>query len=418
MNRPLTAVFAALDAVIVVAIGVGIPLIPLTLLWAAQFNLSVDWLIFWRGSADLWLLGNGVDMLFTIDPSLALQLGVDGAGLPFEVGIALLGLAVVTVLLGCRSGRRLAATAYPVTGAVAGLVTVAALGLLISIGARTGAALPSVGQSIVYPAFVYAIGLAIGYAWTARRVEPVEFGPGSGIRRSWDALLGRLGDGDRGLIGLALRGGAIAASGIVAFAGIAMGIILVVSFSSVIALYESLQSGLLGGVSLTLAQLAVLPNLVIWTACWFVGPGFALGTGSAVSPLGTQLGLVPSLPILGALPHGTVAIGFAGLLVPIIIGFLTAAILRPGYLVHVQGRGSRAVRLVATAVGIGVVGATLLALLALWSGGAAGPGRLAEVGPDAGWVWVWAAVELTASSLLGLVAGASRRSRTDTPDTL
>ena len=34
MNRPLTALFAALEALLVVGIGVGISLVPLTILWA------------------------------------------------------------------------------------------------------------------------------------------------------------------------------------------------------------------------------------------------------------------------------------------------------------------------------------------------------------------------------------------------
>ena len=36
---------------------------------------------------------------------------------------------------------------------------------------------------------------------------------------------------------------------------------------------------------------------------YIVGPGFAVGTGTLVAPTGVQLGTVPSLPILGALPE-------------------------------------------------------------------------------------------------------------------
>ncbi|MCS5732640.1 cell division protein PerM [Herbiconiux daphne] len=425
MNRPVTALLSALDAVIVVAIGVGIPLIPLTILWAAQFDLAIDWLAFWRAAGDLWLLGNGVDLLLTLDPDLALRLGIDGAQLPFEVGLAPLGFAVITVLLGVRSGRRLTATPYPITGAVVGVVAFAALALLVCVSARDLAALPSIGQSIVFPALVYAAGLAIGYAWATRRVPSLELGEASGLRRRLGGRVAAIDPSDRGLVRLMLRAGAISAAGVVGISAIAMALILVVNFASIVALYESLQAGLVGGISLTVAQLAVLPNLIVWTASWFVGPGFAIGTGSAVSPLGTQLGLVPSLPVLGALPNGTPALGFVGLLVPIAVGYFTAAILRPGYLAAVRGRRGRGIRLALTAVGSGVVGASILALLALWSGGAAGPGRLADVGPNAGAVWLWAFVELTLSVLLGLIAGASRREPADartggpgTPDTL
>ncbi|MFB2582543.1 DUF6350 family protein [Herbiconiux sp. P15] len=409
MNRPVTALLAALDALIVVAIGLGIPLIPLTLLWAIQFELAVDWLDFWRASGDLWLLGNGVDLSLALDPVLAQQLGVAGADVPFVVGIAPLGLALVTVLLGVRSGRRLGATEFPVTGAVAGTLVFAGLGVLVALGSTAEGAAPSLPQSAVLPGFVYALGLAVGYASNTRRTAPVEFGSGSAIRRQARTALERFDDRDRGLIGVALRAGTVAATAVVGFSAVAMAIILVTNFSPIVSLYESLQAGVLGGITLTVAQLALLPNLIVWTASWFVGPGFALGTGTAVSPLGTQLGLVPSLPVLGALPQDTPALGFVGLLVPVAAGFLAAAVLRPALTQRVQGRAGSVWRTVVTAVLAGAVGATIIALLALWSQGAAGPGRLADVGPDAGWVWLCAFGEFTVAMLLGFVAGAVRR---------
>ncbi|MFB2554747.1 cell division protein PerM [Herbiconiux liangxiaofengii] len=416
MNRPATALLAALDAVIVVAIGVGIPLIPLTVLWATQFGLAIDWLVFWRASADIWLAGNGVDLLLTIDPALALRLGLAGADQPFELGLAPLGFALVTVLLGLRSGRRLGQTRYPITGGAVGVLVFALLALAVSLSARDAAALPSIAQSILFPAAVYALGLLLGYGWAQRRVEPVELGRTSRARQALARLVDRVDQGDRGLVALALRAGAISAAGIVGFAAVAMALVLVFNFSSIVGLYESLQAGVLGGITLTLGQLALLPNIVLWTVGWFVGPGFALGTGSSVSPLGTQLGLVPSLPIFGALPDGTPAFGFVGLLVPIVVGFGTAALLRPAYLDRIRGTGSRGriVRLLATAIGGAAVGSSILALLTVWAGGAAGPGRLADVGADPGLVWLWSFIELAVAMLLGLVGGATWRTSTVT----
>lgn len=421
MNRPVTALLAALDALIVVAIGVGIPLIPLTLLWAIQFELAVDWLDFWRASGDLWLLGNGVDLALAIDPALALQLGVAGAEVPFTVGIAPLGLALVTVLLGVRSGRRLGASAYPVTGGAAGVLAFAALGLLVALGSTAEGAAPAVTQAAVLPALGYALGLVVGYATNPRRAASFEFGPASALRMRGRAGVERFDERDRGLLGLALRAGTIAAAAVVGFSALAMAVILVSNFSPIVALYEGLQAGVLGGVSLTLAQLALLPNLIVWTASWFVGPGFALGTGSAVSPLGTQLGLVPALPVLGALPEGTPALGFAGLLVPVAAGFLAAAVLRPALTQRVHGRPGALWRTLATAGLAGAVGAGILALLAFASQGAGGPGRLADVGPDAGWVLLCAFGEFTIAMLLGFATGAVRRadaSRSVAADTL
>jgi hypothetical protein len=409
MNRPATVLLAALDALIGAAIGVGIALIPLTILWATQFGLAIDWLAFWRAAGSIWLLGNGVDLLLAIDPDTALRLGIAGADVPFEIGLAPLGFAVVTLAIGARSGHRLTATPYPVTGGVAGSVTFAALGLLVSLASRDAAALSSLAQSAVLPAAVYTLGLVIGYLWSARRTPSRELGAGSAPARSWGSAMSRIPASTTSLIAAALRGGTAAAVAVIGFSAVAMALILLVNFSSIVALYESLQAGIVGGITLTVAQLALLPNLIVWTAAWFTGPGFAIGAGSAVSPLGTQLGLVPALPVLGALPQGTPALGFAGLLVPLLASFLAAAVLRPTVLAATDGRPGKAARIVGVGVGMGVVGASILALLALWSGGAAGPGRLVEVGPDAGAVWLWAFGELTVASLLGLVAGATRR---------
>ena len=113
MNRPLTALFAALEALLVVGIGIGIPLVPLTIMWAAQYGLQIDWLVFWRASVDIWLLGSGADIRMTLDPAVATAAGFVGAETPFVLTIAPLGFALLTVLLGVRAGRRVAETPYP-----------------------------------------------------------------------------------------------------------------------------------------------------------------------------------------------------------------------------------------------------------------------------------------------------------------
>ncbi|WP_394622957.1 cell division protein PerM, partial [Escherichia coli] len=57
-----------------------------------------------------------------------------------------------------------------------------------------------------------------------------------------------------------------------------------------------------GGFCLILLQLAWLPTMALWGTAWTMSPGFAFGTGTFVSPLGSHLGIVPALPVLGALP--------------------------------------------------------------------------------------------------------------------
>ncbi|TIH33480.1 DUF6350 family protein [Subtercola vilae] len=418
MNRPTTALLAALDALLAVAIGIGIPLVMLTILWAVQFDLAIDWSVFWRSAVDFWMLGNGVDLRIALDPQTAAQLALDQAAVPFEIGIAPLGFALLTVFLGRRSGLRLGQSAHPVLGLAVGMLTVAALAALAWQSAQSDVATPSLRQAVLFVPFVYGLGLLLGIVPSVLRERTALF--------AWFARqVHRIPAPELPLVATALRGGAMIATGLVAVAGLAVALLLVIQYSTVVSLYESLQSGIAGGAGLTLAQLALMPNIVVWAASWMLGPGFVLGTGSAVTPLGTQLGLIPSLPVFGALPQGS-PLGFAALIVPVAIAFLVAVVLRPRLRGGVgedraAGRAARpgfgpvsVGRVVATGVGMGLVAASILALLALWAGGAMGPGRLADVGPDPAMVWLWAAVEFSVACTVGLLASGVRFGASET----
>lgn len=67
-------------------------------------------------------------------------------------------------------------------------------------------------------------------------------------------------------------------------------------------LAQQLGGGVPAVIALTALQLVYLPTLLVWTASWTLGPGFSVGTGTVVSPAATQLGLLPGIPIAGALP--------------------------------------------------------------------------------------------------------------------
>jgi hypothetical protein len=68
------------------------------------------------------------------------------------------------------------------------------------------------------------------------------------------------------------------------------------------ALHQALQPGVAGGITLLLIQLAFAPNALIWSASYALGSGFSLGASSVVAPAATELGLLPGIPLLGALP--------------------------------------------------------------------------------------------------------------------
>ena len=412
MNRPLTALFAALEALLVVGIGIGIPLVPLTFLWAFQYGLQIDWTVFWRASVDTWLIGHGSDVLLTLDPITTIVVGFEGAGTPFVITIAALGFALLTVLLGVRAGRRITETPHRVLGLAVAIITFAALALGVTLSALHSFARPSIWQGVFWPTLVFVLGLLIGSAIASQRLSRM---PGGWLQP--DAALGRIRAWwsdqpahQRAVLGQLLRGGTAAVAVVMACSGILLAMLIVTNYAQVIALYEGIHAGVLGGISLTIGQLAFLPNLVIWVGSWLVGPGFAIGTGSSVSAVGTSLGPIPAVPILGALPTGDLAFGFLGLFVPVVAGFLVGVAMRPGLLRGIGDRSPLA-WLVLTGIGIGVVGGVLMGILAWASGGAAGPGRLADVGPNAWLVGLFAAVEFGAPAVLGLLAGGQRRTK-------
>ena len=117
-------------------------------------------------------------------------------------------------------------------------------------------------------------------------------------RARGEALPGRLprwaSDLARGVLGaqlvMLLAGSAVVASG------------LIRHMSRVVELTNVLNAGIAGGLALVVLQLSLAPNAAVWAASYALGAGFSIGSSSVVAPAGTELGMVPGLPLLGALP--------------------------------------------------------------------------------------------------------------------
>ncbi|TFC27387.1 hypothetical protein E3O25_09790 [Cryobacterium sp. TMT1-3] len=406
MNRITTALLAALEALLVVAIGIGIAMVPLTVLWAAHFGLSVEWFVFWRAAADIWLLGNGVDLTVQLGPDVAAALGLAGADTPFLISVVPLGFAMLSVLMGVHTGRRAAETPHRWTGVSVAVGTYALLATLVTVSAVSQTVAPNQLQGVLLPALIYAAGVLVGAELGRRKTAgAVDAVDRVSLRiRSWYQ---RMPQTSRTIIEAALRGGTAAAAGVLIVSAVAVAALIAVNYATIIGLYEAVQAGVFGGATITLAQLALIPNLVIWAAAWFVGPGIALGVGTSVSPIGTVVGTLPGLPLFGALPQGTPAYGFLGLLVPVLIGFIVAVVTRQ-YLDRPGVPERTTLEHVLTGLGMGVVAGALLGVLAWWSAGAMGPGRLVEVGPDPLLVGALAAAEIGVAAALGMLAGRVR----------
>ncbi|MGB7424332.1 MAG: DUF6350 family protein [Ornithinimicrobium sp.] len=86
-------------------------------------------------------------------------------------------------------------------------------------------------------------------------------------------------------------------------------------------LYQALDAGPVGVVVLTLGQLLLLPNMVLWALGWIVGAGMAIGPVQ-VGWMQTTSADLPLIPVLGALPEpGLLPAGtWAVVLFPTLIG--------------------------------------------------------------------------------------------------
>ncbi|THG35825.1 hypothetical protein E6C70_07310 [Glaciibacter flavus] len=409
MNRTTTALLAALEAFIAVAVGLAIPTVALTVVWGVSLGMGVDWIGFWRAAADVWLLGHGVDVLVTLPSTLAAGTGLPGAEQPFFITIALLGFGTLTAVFGVRVGRRAAISGSRMVGILVAVIVFAALTAVVLFSAGDVIARPSRVQGLLLPVLLYAAAAIIGSEWESSRLPAAQQ---DGTARTIRRLIARWPAGLRSGVAAAARGATVAVSGIIAAASVLVTIALVTNYSTITSLYETLHAGAIGGAAITVLQLALLPNVIVWAASWLIGPGFALGVGTAVSPAGTTIGTLPGLPLFGALPHGAASVGWLGLVVPVLLGAAGG---------WVAGRrlpdGSSTMARLATGLGAGAMAGIALGVLAWFSGGAVGPGRLAQVGPDPWVTGALAAVEVgVPAALLAVLAGLRGRWADEDPE--
>ncbi|AFV90244.1 Tat (Twin-arginine translocation) pathway signal sequence [Acidipropionibacterium acidipropionici ATCC 4875] len=301
------------------------------------------------GATRLWLLAHGVPI----------------TGLGLHLGLAPLGLTVIIVLVGeqtCRFGARVMSAgrraagrvpSWRAAGQVAAVHASTHLVLVILLCGSVGAA-PWPGGLVGG----LAAGVIAGLVGAVRgaRLDPAELVPPV-------------------LRGIPLAAGAGVAV-VLAGGAIVLAVALLMHGERVIALHEGLAPGPWGGFVLFLVELAWLPDLLMWAASWALGSGFAVGIGSSVSPFGVHLGMIPSIPVLAALPDpGTpMIVARLWMILPVIAGAVA------GVLVLRDRAGAGIGASVGYGAAAGAASGLLVALVGALSGGAVGSGRLAQTG--------------------------------------
>ncbi|SEC07751.1 DUF6350 family protein [Microbacterium hydrocarbonoxydans] len=372
MQRLLVALLAAFDAAIAAAVGLVVLLAPLTLLWTLSFGVTADWGALWPLTGTLWQFGHGVPLDVDVSADVLRATGIAPAAAAFTLSVTPLAFLLFTLLFAARSGGRAARAGAWLLGSVSGAATFGAIALGVALTAKLGAARVPLVLAVLLPTVVYLVGAVAG-----------------AVRSAWEdgdgGLLDRVHDvidswGDWGPVPSAsVRGAAFAVVGMTAVSAVAVAILTATRGSEVVALFQAARVDALGAGVITLGHLAYLPTIIVWAASWLAGPGFAVGVGTAVSPAGTQLGVVPGIPVLGLLPESTSIWMLIVIIVPIGVGAFAGWAVR-SRLVW-EGTPLGAAPRAAIAAGIGVLTAAVAAIAALLAGGSMGPGRLAEAGP-------------------------------------
>ena len=147
-----------------------------------------------------------------------------------------------------------------------------------------------------------------------------------------------------------------------------------------------------------LLSLVVVPNAVLFGGAYLLGPGFAVGANTLVTPTAVVLGPLPLFPLLAALPGTGPTPAWTPFLIALPPLVAAVAVARSQRRHPALRWEEGALRGCAAGIGAGV----LLGLVTALSGGSVGPGRMQVVAPAAFDVLVHA---VTAFGLGGLVGG-------------
>jgi len=398
MNRLLVALLAAFDALIVVAVGIAAALAPMTLLWV--FGVSgADWAALWPAAATLWQAGHLVPLHVVLDAEYAAIVGIPAEAASFTFSLAPLAFALFTAVFAARSGIRAARAGAWATGVMAGTATVSALAALIAVTSSLEVVTVPTWQAILFPAGIFFLSAAAGALVQAWR---------EGDDGLLDLARDRLDIDDTGVVEASARGIAAALAGLVAVGAAVTAAGVLAGGGRMVALFEAAHVDLVGALVVGTGQLLYLPTLVVWGAAYAAGPGFALGTGTTVSPGGTDLGVVPGIPVLGIIPEEPSAWLLLLALLVVAAGAAAGWIARTRLLAAHRGEEPLMPRLIVLgAIVAGAAGGA--AVLALISSGALGPERMQQAGPAVGAFALAVAVEIAVGAAAVLLAPRSDR---------
>ncbi len=384
----LLGLLEAVQVLLATALLVVLPVLAMSL--AGGFE-EID-LAFVSGlAAQIWMVVHGVPVELVI----ALEDGALGEGVTIPDGgwfhLVPLGLTLVPLALAWRAGRRLAQGAY------ADQLWQGLLPLVLAY-AGAGAGLTVLAQDTAFEVHPELAGLC-----AALLMALGSLGGCYAEARSWTRMIGvdleaRIEEFSQQLrwagsyAWAVFRAGVVACVVAVGLASLLLAGQLAVRWMDVVNVYQQLDPGFWGVIGLTLLHLGLLPNMILWALAYSTGAGFAMGTGTTVAPYAVELGPLPAVPIMGALPAGAAEYSMAVLALPVLAGVAA------GWWLMREGENHlddwfalrislRPLSLTLSTLALGLftgLAAAALAVGPLWlSHISLGVGRMTDLGPDA-----------------------------------
>lgn len=331
-----TTAALGMAALVVVVLGV----------WSADSQSGATAGAAIRTALALWLAGHKVPLSIPGGTMTVAPLG-----LTIVLGL-LIARASAIVARGshCEDARDVGTVALAVTGPYVAILTT------VAVAAGTGSVHPVAPLAFVVGAVVTAGCSALGAGW------------GSGLR---DALWRELPEWAR--TGTTAAGGALA---VLAGTATLLTVIVLVAHQSAERAVVTGYGGVSAELSLVVMSLMLLPNAIGFALGYVAGPGFGVGTGSAVTIEGSRHGGLPSFPLSAAVPHGA-SVPLSVIVLLAVLGAGGTA----GWLIARAGDRPLLDRLRDCAVAGAVAG--VATLLVVWlAGGSVGPGAMSAFGPS------------------------------------
>jgi len=178
---------------------------------------------------------------------------------------------------------------------------------------------------------------------------------------------------------------------------VAFAVALVTDFDTALNVTSQLRTDAGANVQLVVVSLLVVPNAVVFSGSYLLGPGFTVGTHTIVSPAVVTIGALPMFPLLAALPDTGPTPAWTAALIAVapLVGALGAMRAQRHHPTYRWEEGAL------HGCGGGMLAGAVFGVLALLSGGSVGPGRMSDVGPLVGAVLVHGVTAFGIGGLLG-----------------